>query len=449
LNWSKKDIKKIVLVVGGLMVFYTGLQNIESVWKFLGYLVTVSFPFILGAAIAFIINVPMRSIEKLLFPKTRRPRLIRARRPLALVFTIIAIIGILFLAVVVVIPQITGTITDVGRALPGAIEENWNKIEKLLEDQPRILEFVKNIRLEDIKIDWEGLVNEVVNYAKNGAGMLVNSGISIVSSIVSSVVSFFIAFVFAIYILVQKEKLASQATQIVRAYASEKVADKIIEIAGMSERVFAKFLAGQCLEAVILGVMFTITMSIIRLPYALTVGVIIAITALVPIVGAFVGCFIGAFLILVESPVKALIFVIMFLILQQIEGNLIYPYVVGGTVGLPSIWVLAAVTIGGNLFGVVGMIIFIPICSVVYTLFRTDVKRRLAIKRADSLQLGAAVIQTDALELNNAQPDELHTERRDSERVYEDDSNRSTEKPHAAINATQSGRTRTRTKRKK
>lgn len=446
MNWSKRDIKKIVLVVGGLMIFYTGLQNIESVWKFLGYLVTVCFPFILGAAIAFIINVPMRSIEKHLFPKTRRPRLIRARRPLALVFTIIAVIGVLFLAVVVVIPQITGTITDVGKALPGAIEENWNKIEKLLQDQPRILEFVKNIRFEDIKIDWEGLVNEVVNYAKNGAGMLVNSGISIVSSIVSSVVSFFIAFVFAIYILVQKEKLASQAAQIVHAYASEKVADKIIEIASMSERVFAKFLAGQCLEAVILGVMFTVTMSIIRLPYALTVGVIIAITALVPIVGAFVGCFIGAFLILVESPVKALIFVIMFLILQQIEGNLIYPYVVGGTVGLPSIWVLAAVTIGGNLFGVVGMIIFIPICSVAYTLFRTDVKRRLAIKRADSIQLETAVIQTDALASNHNQSDELSAEQSITENVNADDSNRSSAKSHATATATKTRRTKRKNK---
>lgn len=380
MNWSKKDIKKLVLVVGGLMVFYTALQNIEAVWKFLGYLVTVSFPFILGAAFAFILNVPMRSIEKHIFPKTNREGLKKTRRPLALVLAIMAVIGVLFLAVVVVIPQVTGTVTEVGKALPGAIEENWNKIEKLLEDYPKVLNYVKEIDIKDIKIDWEDLAKKVANYAKNGAGMLVNSGISIVSSIVSGVVTFFIAFVFSIYILLQKEKLASQAAQIVKAYASERIAKKILEVAGMSERVFAKFLAGQCLESVILGVMFVVAMSIFRLPYALTVGIIIAITALIPIVGAFIGCFIGAFLILVQSPIQALVFIILFLVLQQMEGNLIYPYVVGGSVGLPSIWVLAAVTIGGNLFGVVGMIIFIPICSVLYTLFRNDVKHRLALK---------------------------------------------------------------------
>lgn len=380
MNWSKEDIKKILLVVGGLLLFYICLENIEAVWSFLGYLVTVSFPFILGAALAFIINVPMRSIEKILFPKTQKQRIQKVRRPLALVLTLAALFGVVFLVVVVVFPQVIDTITEVGRALPAAIQENWDKLKKLLEDQPKLLEFLNSIDFESIKINWQAIVKEAVSYAKNGAGMLVNSGISIVSSIVSGTINFLVAFVFSIYVLLQKERLADQAKQIVRAYLSEQRAKKLIDIAVMSEQVFSNFLAGQCLEALILGAMFVVTMTIIRLPYALTVGVVIALTALIPIVGAFIGCFIGAFLILVESPMKALIFVIMFLVLQQLEGNLIYPHVVGGSVGLPSIWVLAAVTIGGNLFGVVGMIIFIPICSVIYTLFREDVKKRLTMK---------------------------------------------------------------------
>lgn len=209
---------------------------------------------------------------------------------------------------------------------------------------------------------------------------ILDSTFSVAKNIVSSVATFFIAFVFACYILLQKEKLSVQVRKILYAYLPEKKVGTVLAVCSLAYKTFSNFLTGQCVEALILGLMFFVTMSVIRLPYALLVGILIAFTALIPIFGAFIGCVVGAFLILMVAPVKALIFVVMFLVLQQIEGNLIYPKVVGNSVGLPSIWVLAAVSIGGSLMGVVGMLIFIPLVSVVYTLFRGDVYRRLAEK---------------------------------------------------------------------
>ena len=218
------------------------------------------------------------------------------------------------------------------------------------------------------------------DFVRNGMGNILNSTVSVASSIVSGIVNFVMSFIFAIYILLQKERLGRQVKQILYALFKEEFVDQVIEIGRLSELTFSRFLSGQCLEAVILGTMFVIAMSIFRFPYALLVGVLIAFTALIPIFGAFIGCFIGAFLILIVDPVKAFWFVVMFIILQQVEGNLIYPHVVGSSVGLPSLWVLVAVTLGGNLMGIPGMLIFIPALSVLYTLGRALVYRRLSLR---------------------------------------------------------------------
>ena len=210
-----------------------------------------------------------------------------------------------------------------------------------------------------------------------------NSTMSAIGSIVSGVTTFVIAFVFALYVLLQKEKLNVQMRKVMYAFLPEARVEWCLEICSLTGKSFSSFLTGQCVEALILGTMFFIVMSILNMPYALLVGVLIAFTALIPIFGAFIGCIVGAFLILMVNPLQALIFVIVFLVLQQIEGNLIYPKVVGSSVGLPSIWVLAAVTIGGNLMGIVGMLIFIPIVSVVYTLFRASVYKHLKMKHRD------------------------------------------------------------------
>jgi len=234
--------------------------------------------------------------------------------------------------------------------------------------------------MEQITIDWDEIIKKISVMLQNMASTMVDSGIGAIGNIVGAVVNFLIGFVFSIYILLSKEKLGSQNKQVLYALLKENQADKILEVCSISYRIFSKFLSGQCLEACILGGMFVVAMTIFKLPYALLIGVLIAFCALIPIVGAFIGCGVGIFLILMVSPVKALVFLVLFLVLQQVEGNLVYPKVVGNSVGLPSIWVLAAVTIGGNLMGVVGMLVFIPLCSVAYTLFRMYVKRRLAEK---------------------------------------------------------------------
>ena len=220
-------------------------------------------------------------------------------------------------------------------------------------------------------------------YFQDGAGNVINSTVSAIGSFVSGVATFVIAFVFACYVLLQKEKLKVQVKKVLYAFFSEKRVEWILEVCSLTAKSFSSFFTGQCVEAVILGTMFFIAMSILNMPYALLVGVLIAFTALIPIFGAFIGCVVGAFLILMVDPMKMLVFVVTFLILQQIEGNLIYPKVVGSSVGLPSIWVLAAVSIGGSLMGIVGMLIFIPIVSVVYTLFKASVYKHLRKKRRD------------------------------------------------------------------
>ncbi|MDO5389390.1 MAG: AI-2E family transporter, partial [Clostridia bacterium] len=228
--------------------------------------------------------------------------------------------------------------------------------------------------------DWKTVFSYIENFLKSGGNVL-NSTIGVVRTIFSTTVNIIIGLIFAIYILLQKEKLSVQCAKILFAIVPKKYAVKTIDIAKMTYGIFSSFVTGQCLEACILGTMFFIVLSICRMPYSLLIGVLIAFTALIPIVGAFIGCFISALLILMISPIKAVIFVAIFLILQQIEGNLIYPHVVGNSVGLPSMWVLVAVTVGANLFGVLGILFFIPLSSVIYALFKTWVNNR--IKKAD------------------------------------------------------------------
>ena len=234
--------------------------------------------------------------------------------------------------------------------------------------------------LESLTVDWESLLASAVDFVRSGFGNVVSSTISATKSIVSAVSAVFVAAVFAVYVLLQKEKLGLQCRKSLYALLPEQSAGKIVEICRLSHRVFSSFITGQCIEAVILGAMFFIVMTVLRMPYALLVGCLIAVTALIPIVGAFIGCAVGAFLLLMVSPMQALAFVVMFLVLQQVEGNLIYPHVVGSSVGLPSIWVLAAVSVGGSLMGVAGMLLFIPLTSVLYTLFREFVYKRLGEK---------------------------------------------------------------------
>ena len=234
---------------------------------------------------------------------------------------------------------------------------------------------------EDLEIDWKGLTEKAVGLVQTWGSGLLSSGGGFIGGFVSGVSTFVIGLIFSFYILLQKERLARQGRQVLYALLPEAWADKTLEVLRLSGRTFSSFLSGQCVEAVILGALFVAAMTVFRMPYALLVGVLIALTALIPVVGAFIGCVVGALLIAVTNPWQAVGFVVLFLVIQQIEGNLIYPHVVGSSVGLPSIWVLAAVTLGGKLMGIAGMLFFIPLCSVLYALFRGFVKARLSARK--------------------------------------------------------------------
>lgn len=371
---NKKHVKTFILIIFAAILFYLGVQNIGMVVDAAGWFFGVISPFVLGAVIAFIVNVPMSRIEYHLFEK--RGRKVKGQRGISFIVTLALVVAVLVVVVYIVVPQLSDTIKMIAVQLPGAFEaaKDWMLSKMSYWDEMQAL-------LEKITIDWDEIIKKISKVLQEAAGAMVDSSVGAITNIVGAIVNFLIGFVFAIYILLSKEKLGSQGKQVLYALLDEKRADKALEICSISYRVFSKFLSGQCLEACILGALFVVTMTLFRLPYAMLIGVLIGFCALIPIVGAFIGCGVGVFLILMVSPVKALVFLVLFLVLQQLEGNLIYPKVVGNSVGLPSIWVLAAVTIGGNLMGVMGMLIFIPLCSVAYILFRMYVKDRLAEKQ--------------------------------------------------------------------
>lgn len=371
MDLNKKNMKNIMLLIVFAVLFYVGVQRIESVAAGFSFVVSIVFPFLLGAAMAFILNVPMSFMEKRLFSKTKG-KAKKLKRPICLVLAILFVVAILWIVLLVVIPEVASTVASLSVNIEAALIKLQRWAMDIFEDNKQI-----EVWIASLQFDWDGIIHTAFGFLKNGAGNVLNSTMTVAKTVINSVMNFCVAFVFACYILLQKEKLAVQIRKILYAFFSKKVVIKVLDIASLSYKTFANFVTGQCCEAVILGTMFFISMSILRFPYALLVGVLIAFTALIPIFGAFIGCFLGTFLILVADPMKAIAFVILFLVLQQVEGNLIYPHVVGGSVGLPSIWVLVAVTVGGSLMGIVGMLVFIPICSVLYALFREMVYKRL------------------------------------------------------------------------
>lgn len=377
MEWNKQNIKGLLLVVCGGVAFYCALQNLDVVWGAVRGLLGILAPFLLGGALAFVLNVPMRAIERHLLQNSRRGA--KLRRPLALVLTLLAVLGVLALASLVIGPGIADAVMSIIREIPAAFDRLQKQLNGLAESLAAYLPMIQEW-LAGVNIDWESLSRRVLEYAQALGSGIVSSGGGFIGGVVSGVSTFVIGLIFSFYILLQKEKLSRHGRQVIYGLLPLRQADRTLEILRLASRTFSSFLSGQCLEACILGTLFAVAMTIFRMPYALLVGVLIALTALIPIVGAFIGCAVGALLIAIDDPWKALWFIVLFLVLQQIEGNLIYPHVVGSSVGLPSIWVLTAVTLGGSLMGITGMLFFIPLCSVLYALFRSYVKERLAKK---------------------------------------------------------------------
>ena len=374
--WNRKQIRVLFALVAFGVLLFVGLQNLGTVWGFVQILIGLLMPFIIGLCIAFILSVPMRAVETHLFrPLDKKCGRIwrKIRRPLAATVTLLLALGVLAAAVFLIIPELGRSLRTLADSIPGFIARAQAWLTELAQKYPQWQDWIN-----DLQLDWNAIAQKLLAFAQSGAVDLFNSTVSLATSIFSGVFNLFLGVIFAMYVLMQKETLARQITNVLRAHLPDAKTDRLLEIGRLSNRTFSRFLTGQCLEAVILGLMFFVTMCIFRFPYALMIAVLIAVLALIPIFGAIIGCVVGAFLIFVGDPMQAFWFVVMFLILQQIEGNFIYPKVVGTSVGLPSIWVLAAVTVGGGVMCIFGMLVSVPLSSVLYSLLRDSTNRRLA-----------------------------------------------------------------------
>lgn len=369
---DKKVLRNLFFIAGGCVVLAWILLRPEQLGAASTYIWGLISPFIVGAAIAFVFNVPMRSVERFL-EGIKRPGL---RRTMAILLTIGAMALVIAFVVELLIPQISATVESLAATIPQFVRRTVDMFMKFLEENPEIQEWVLT-NTELASIDWTALLQKAGSFVGNSVSTIADRAFGAITNVAGAIVDLVISIVFSIYCLASKEVLARQARRITYSVLSEKTGDEVVRIMRLTNSTFSNFISGQCLEAVILGCLFAVAMLILKLPYIPLVSVIIALTALVPVVGAFVGCFLGAFFILVNDPFQAVTFVAMFLVLQQLENNLIYPRVVGTSIGLPGMWVLVAVTIGGELMGVAGMLVMIPLVSVLYTLGGEITAKRL------------------------------------------------------------------------
>lgn len=338
-----------------------------------GKLWSIAGPLALGCVIAYVLNIIMRVLEKICFPKAKNKFAARSRRPVCIVLSMVLIVAVIFLVFRLVIPELVSAFGIIGAGIPVLFEQATDWLAGNAETFPGIAQ-----KLQELQIDWNSVGDNVLNYLKAGVGGLLNSTVSIVIGVVSSVVNFVIALIFAIYILSNKEKLADQIRRIVRAYVKPEWIPTGKRIVATADETFSSFIIGQVTEAVILGTLCTIGMLLCRFPYAPMIGAFVGATALIPIVGAYLGAAVGVIMIMTQDPFRAVLFVVFIIVLQQLEGNLIYPKVVGSSIGLPGIWVLAAVTVGGGLLGVPGMLLGVPAAATVYKLLAYDVNARNA-----------------------------------------------------------------------
>lgn len=352
------------------------VMNVEHVIAAAMAVLSAGAPLILGVVIAYILNILLKQIERWYFPKSKNPKVIASRRPVCIALSFVALLCIVFFLVNLVVPELLSTIRLMTEEIPPLVEaarlwgiETFNEVPEISE------------MLQGINIDWKETIKKVAEFLAAGAGGIFTSVVSVVSSAFGMVTRFVIGTIFAIYLLSAKEKLGRQADNLMKAYLKPKTRDKILHVAGTLHSTFTSFIVGQCMEAVIIGTLCAIGMKLLGMPYAVMTGTVVGVTALIPVVGAYIGAAVGAFMVFTVNPLQAVAFVIFLVILQQLEGNLIYPRVVGSSIGLPGMWVLAAVTIGGGVFGIGGMLLGVPLAASVYKLLGHDVRKRLAEKK--------------------------------------------------------------------
>lgn len=365
----KRDIKKnIILIITYIALIIFVLVNFEKILSILGYIINIFSPFIFGVIIAFVLNVLVNFIERKLFGKVKKKTWLKLKRPFSIAISVVLVIFIIVFIMNLLIPQLKNSVSLFTDSLPTYKEDIINVMNKFnLEEN--------TIKKASDYLDNFGKI--ITDYIKGNSKDVITVTTEVATSLITIISKAVIAIVFAIYIIAQKETLKRQFNKLMSAYLKPRTVNRINKYASMANTTFSNFVTGQCLEAAIFGSLCFLGMLILRLPYAPTIAVLLGFTALIPVFGAFIGTFLGAFLILMISPIKAIIFVVFILVLQQIEGNLIYPKVVGKSVGLPGIWVLLSVTIGASVGGILGMLIATPLCSLIYILLRQAVNDRI------------------------------------------------------------------------
>lgn len=404
---ERKDLERtilksiIFLVIAALIVMHFDIA-LKGLFSLIGFM----SPMILGFAIAFVINIILVRLERIYFPHAKNRFLIKSRRPVCIILSLLIILAAIAFVIAMVIPELINAFTLLSKEIVESYDTILEKAATFVNRIPPLKQWLfTNFEIDlahPTDIDWESFFEKVVTMiiGTDGAGQvgsIMDSTVNLASSIGSGVVRFFIALVFGIYALASKEKLSRQVKQLVYAYLKPRTADRIYHVCNVANETFSNFIVGQCTEAMILGVLCIIGMSIFRFPYAVMVGTLVGATALLPIIGAYLGAIVGAIMVLTQSgPLQMLLFVVFIIVLQQIEGNLIYPKVVGSSVGLPGIWVLAAVTIGGSLNGIFGMLIGVPLAATIYRLLREDSQKRLVKKKGRNLNIPDGLINQKA-----------------------------------------------------
>lgn len=365
--------KKITWFIALLIVLILFVKYSDAVFGLVTHLSGIVTPLVLGCVFAYILNILVTQFEKIPCFKKEGTRLFKIRRPISILGSVAVIIAIIALVILIVIPQLIQAIGVLAQEIPSVFSRLTAWAASHEKDWPQLQQFI-----ESLNVNWPDLFQKIAAYLTSGLTSIFSSTIYILSSIGSMIVTLGVALIFSIYILAGKEKLSRQFKILAKTYLKEKLYTKFSIVLRTAHDIFTKFIVGQCTEAVILGSLCAIGMFILRLPYASMVGTLIGATALLPVVGAYLGAAVGAFMVFTVNPLQAVVFLIFIAILQQIEGNLIYPRVVGSSVGLPGIWVLAAVTIGGGFGGIVGMLFAVPVTATIYRLLQKDVYQRNA-----------------------------------------------------------------------
>lgn len=372
--------KWLIGIIAVCIVIYAGVQNIGTVGKVVGGLFNLIFPLILGLILALILNVPLRPLEKHFFPRSNQAWVKKIRRPCCILIALLIILSVLTGVLLLVVPELVSAIGVLGESVVDVINsaQDWSLQHDLAETPVGSF-------LMKLELNWNAIQSSLFEWAKGGVADILGTTASVIGTLAGRVINFTVALVFAIYILSGKERLKGQAVRLIHAWVPEKFSETVLHVGAVFGDAFRKFVAGQTIEAIILGSLCFLGMWIFRFPYAPMIGALVGVTALVPMLGGLIGGFVGALMILPESFTKAILFVVFLVILQQLEDNLIYPRVVGSSMGLPAIWVLAAITVGGSMGGVVGMLFSVPVASALYRLLREATEWKESKLTADRL----------------------------------------------------------------